>query len=194
VSEALDLSSVAARLGLASPPEGAGVLAAGVVAMAAGLCESIARGGLEDWGDARGAAVQAATLRERAAEAGLANRHAYVRARDALGRAGQEEGTGRDAALRAALVAAADTLLTVAAGAADCAGLAAEIAGGCQASLRADAVGAAELAAAAARSAAGLVDINLALLPSDERRVQVRMWVEAAEAARRRAREAADVG
>jgi len=31
VSEALDLSSVAARLGLASPPEGAGVLAAGVV-------------------------------------------------------------------------------------------------------------------------------------------------------------------
>lgn len=191
MSGGTDLSAVAAQLGLASPPEGAGVVAAGVVALAAGLCESIARDALEDWSDARGAAVQAAALRGRAAEAAVANERAYSRAREALSQAGVGEETGRDAALLAALVAAADTLLAVAADGADCAGLAAEIAGRCQPALRPDAVGAAELAAAAARSAAGLVDINLALMADDQRRARARDSVQEAESSRRRAREVA---
>jgi len=166
------------------------VIAAGVVGMAAGLCESIARYSLAAWPDGRGAAVQAATLRARANETAAANARAYTAARDALQTPAESGTTGRDATLRAALLSAADTLLAIASSAGDCAGLAAEIARGCAPGLRADAAGAAELATAAARAAAALVDINLALLPGDERRARVRAIVAAAEAECVRAREA----
>jgi formiminotetrahydrofolate cyclodeaminase len=165
------------------------VIAAGVVAMAAALCESIARNSLDAWPGGRGAAVQAATLRARADEA--ANARAYAAARDALQTPVAPGTTGRDATLRTALLSAADTLLAITSGAGDCAGLAAEIARGCAPGLRADAAGAAELAAAAARAAAALVEINLALLPGDERRARVREIVAAAEADCVRARETA---
>jgi formiminotetrahydrofolate cyclodeaminase len=167
------------------------VIAAGVVAMAAALCESIARNSLDAWPGGRGAAVQAATLRARADEAAAANARAYAAARDALQAPVAPGTTGRDATLRTALLSAADTLLAITAGAGDCAGLAAEIARGCAPGLRADAAGAAELAAAAARAAAALVEINLALLPGDERRARVREIVAAAEADCVRARETA---
>ena len=91
--------------------------------------------------------------------------------------------------LRAALVAAADALLAITATAADCAALAAEIAAHCEPELRADAAGAAELAAAAAGVAASLVEINLALTPGDPRRVRARALVQTAESESRRARE-----
>ncbi len=182
------LSAIAERLSLVSPVEGAGVLSAGVVSLAAALCESIARGSLERWEEARGAAIQAATLRRRSGEAGATNARSYAAARDALAQTPHPGVTGRDAALRAALIAAADTLLAIAAVAADCAGLAAEITGRCEPALRADAAGAAELAAAAARSAAALVEINLVLLPGDERRERAIAIVAAAETDRERAR------
>lgn len=160
------------------------------MALAAGLCEAVARASLESWSDARGAAVQCAHLRRRADAAAAENAAAYGAARASLdaGRAG----TGRDAALRAALVRAAEAPLSIATIAADCTMLAASIAHGCQAGLRGDAAAAAELAAATAQAAAGLVEINLALLPGDERRQRARDAAEAANLHRARARAALD--
>jgi formiminotetrahydrofolate cyclodeaminase len=184
------LARVAAELASASPTAGAGVVAGGVAALAAGLCEAVSRASIESWTEARGAAVQSAELRRRAVAASAENGAAYAAARVAL--AGMPDGTGRDAALRAALVRAADAPLSIAAIAADCATLAAVIALGGAAALRADAAAAAELAAATARSAAGLVEINLALLAGDERRERARDAARTADAQRARARAALD--
>jgi formiminotetrahydrofolate cyclodeaminase len=85
---------------------------------------------------------------------------------------------------------AADAPLGICATAADCAVRAAALAHDVDPNARVDAVGAAELATGAARAAAALVDINLALLPGDARRVQAGACVAAAEAACLRARDA----
>ena len=53
-----------------SPPTGAGVVAAGVTSVAAGLAESIARASASTWPEASGVAVQALVLRRRADTAG----------------------------------------------------------------------------------------------------------------------------
>lgn len=188
------LAAIAAQLASASPAEGAGVVAAGVAGLAAGLCESLARSSLRSWDESAGVAIQAATLRTRAIEAGSGNARAYAAAREALQALAQPGGTGRDANLRAALIAAADTLLAIAATAADCAALAAEIAGRCDPAERPDAAAAAELAAAAAHGAAALIDINLALLPGAERRQRAIAIVAAADRGRERARRAASPG
>ena len=182
------LAAIAQQLASASPAEGAGVIAAGVASLAAGLCESLARGSLASWSDSRGAAIQAATLRTRAGDAGAANERAYAAARQALDELSLPGGTGRDANLRAALIAAADTLLAIAGIAADCVTLAADIAGNCQPGERPDAAAAAELAAAGAHAAAALIEINLALLPGDERRQRAAAIVAAADSERERAR------
>jgi formiminotetrahydrofolate cyclodeaminase len=142
---------------------------------------------LKLWADSRGVAIQAATLRARSSDAATANGRAYEAARAALARRPEPDATGREGALLAALIAAADTLLTIAATGADCVALAAEVAGRCEPALRADAAGAAELATAAVRSAAALVDINLALLPGDARREHAKAIVAVAEAACARA-------
>ena len=188
------LDDAARRLATANPVEGAGVLAAGVVGLAAGLCESVARATLEAWEQAGGAAIQAAALRARAGEASVANARAYADARAALTAAPGSGATGRDAMLRASLLGAADTLLTIADTGADCAGLAAEIAAHGLPGLRPDAAGAAELAASAVQTAIGLVRANLALLPGDERRQRAEAIALAAEAQRARARDAASLG
>ncbi|HEY5318651.1 MAG TPA: cyclodeaminase/cyclohydrolase family protein [Solirubrobacteraceae bacterium] len=184
------LDRVAAEIAVASPSGGAGAVAGGVVALAAGLCEAVARTSLDSWPDARGVAVQSAELRRRAGAAAAENATAYAAARAAL--ESMPAGTGRDAALRAALLRAADAPLLIATIAADCTALATAIAQGCEATLRADAVAAAELAAATAQSAAGLVEVNLALLPGDERRERARDAVRAAQAERARARAVLD--
>jgi hypothetical protein len=189
---AVALSRLAERLALASPVEGAGVVAAGVVELSSGLCESIARASLHCWPDARGMAIQAATVRARAREAGIANGRAYGAARDALARPPRPGATGREGELLAALTAAADTLLAIAAAGADGASLAAEVAGNCEAGLRADAAAAAELAVAATRSAATLVDVNLALLAGDHRRERAYSIVAAADRSGVAARAAVD--
>jgi formiminotetrahydrofolate cyclodeaminase len=186
------LAQVAAELASASPSAGAGVVAGGVAALAAGLCEAVARASLESWADARGAAVQGAELRRRAGAAAVENAAAYAAARAALAEA--PAGTGRDATLRAVLMRAADVPLLIVAIAADCATLAAMIAHGCEPALRADAAAAAELAAATAQSAAGLVEINLALLASDERRERAGEAARRADVQRARARAALEAG
>lgn len=187
------LDDAAGRLATANPVEGAGVLAGGVVGLAAGLCEAVARATLETWEQAGGAAIQAATMRVRAGEASAANGRAYANARAVLAAPPDSGATGRDALLRASLLGAADTLLAIADTGADCAGLAAEIAVHCLPALRPDAAGAAELATSAVRTAAGLVQANLALLPGDERRQRAEAIVLAAEAQRARARDAATI-
>jgi formiminotetrahydrofolate cyclodeaminase len=181
------LDRVAAEVA-ASTSSGAGVVVGGVAGLAAGLCEAVSRASLDGWSDARGAAAQGAELRRRAGLAATENAAAYAAALKAL--EAIPAGSGRDATLRAALVRAADAPLAIANIALDCATLAAAIAHNCDASLRADAAAAAELAAATAQSAAGLVEINLALLPSDERRERAREASRAAEVERARARAA----
>jgi formiminotetrahydrofolate cyclodeaminase len=185
-------AELASELAHASPPAGAGVVAAGVASVAAGLAESIARASLSIWTEATGVAVQALVLRRRADAAGRANAEAYTTARRWLNHRAEPRPPGRDAMLRAALVAAADALLVVTAAAADCATLAAEIAAHCTPDLEPDAAAAAELAATAARAAGSLVEINLALAPLDPRRVRARTLVGTAESESRRARERPD--
>jgi hypothetical protein len=72
--------------------------------------------------------------------------------------------------------------------------LAAEVAGHCEAGLRADAAAAAELAVAATRSAAALVDVNLPLLAGDHRRERAYSIVAAADRSGVAARAAVDPG
>lgn len=168
------------------------MVAGGAVALAAGLCEAVSRASLEVWGDARGAAAQGAELRRRASAAAAENAAAYTAARAVL--EGATAGPGRDAALRAALVRAADAPLSIATIALDCTTLAAAIAHSCEAALRVDAVVAAELAAATAHSAAALVEVNLALLAGDERRERARAAAGAADVQRAHARAALDGG
>jgi formiminotetrahydrofolate cyclodeaminase len=190
------VSGAAASVARAEPPVGAGVVAAGVAELAAGLCQSIAHTcasgsgrAAPQWDQARGAAVQAVFLRARAERAASANALAYAAARDALGQPAGAVPDG-DVRLQSALTVSAETLLEIEAVAVDCAVLAAEIAAHCIPELRADAAGAAELAATAGRTAAALVEINLAVGGDDQRRRSARILVEAAVAASGRAREA----
>jgi formiminotetrahydrofolate cyclodeaminase len=183
------LAAVAAALA-ATPGPGAGEVAGGVVAVAAGLCEAVARASLPAWPDGRGAVVQAAELRRRAHALAAENARVFDAVRGAL-RPPLTPSSGRDATLRATLLRSAEVPLQVATAACDCAVLAAAIAHDAHPDLRADAIGAAELATGAARSAAWLVEVNLALLSDDPYRLEARAVVAAAEAARTAARDAA---
>ena len=187
-------AELAAELARAVPPDGAGIVAAGVASVAAGLAESIARASLSTWPEATGMVVQALVLRRRADTAGLENAEAYAQARRWLAQRAEPGATGRDAMLRAALLGAADALLVITAAAADCATLSAEIAAHCRPELEADAAAAAELSTTAARVAASLVEINLGLTPADHRRERARALVQTAEMQSRRARERPPAG
>ena len=189
---AVALSRLAQRLALASPVEGAGVVAAGVVELSSGLCESIARASLHCWADARGAAIQAATVRARAREAGLANERAYGAARDALARPPRPGATGREGALLAALTAAADTCSRSPRPEPTARAWRPRLRSLRTGTARADAAAAAELAVAATRSAATLVDVNLALLAGDHRRERGHAIVVAADRSTVAARAAVD--
>lgn len=180
------LSDIAAALAPSVPTPGAGMVTGGVVTIVAGLCESIARTSMSGWDDGRGAVVQAVELRRRAQALAAENADASSAARRRLA---EPAGTrGRDAALGAALLRAAQARLAICATAADCAQLAAALARDADPSLRVDALGAAELATGAARAAAVLVDVNLALLPGDEHRLRAHAAVTAAEGACAQAR------
>lgn len=173
-------------------PDGAGSLAAAIIGQVAELAEALARSAALQSGETRGAAVQAIALRRRATEAAVANDVAYRAAQAQLGERGSVA-TGRDAMLRAALVGSADSLLEIARAGADCAGLAAEVGRRCEAAVRVDAAGAAELATAATRVARMLIDVNLALLGGDGRRTEAAALVADAEAACGRARTQAEL-
>jgi hypothetical protein len=165
-----DSDAGAAEVAVASPPAGAGAVAASTIALSLGLCESLAQAEADRWADARGVIVQAHHLRARTTVAREESVIAYAAAWAQLHPTQTAAITGRDAMLRAALLAAADTLLTLSELAADTAALAAMIAARAAPDYRPDAAGAAELSAAAAATITTLIDANLAVGPDDARR------------------------
>ena len=180
--------SVAELLDEVSSPEpmpGAGYCAAVALEMAAGLVTMAARVSHAAWGEARGAAAQAATLRERVVPLAERNVEAY---QDAVTLLGAAESGGRDEELRDALARAAGVPLEIAEIAVDVASLAAVVAERGDQALRADAVSAALLAEAAARAAATLVEVNLGTTGSDERVTRAGDLAGSAAAAAERAR------
>src|SRR5206468_6063035 len=93
----------------------------------------------------------------------------------------------RDFALGESLALSAELPLAIAEAAADAAELAAHAAGHCEQTVRADAAGAAWLAAGAARAAANLVRVNLGVREDDDRLRRADAVAAAAEQAAQRA-------
>jgi hypothetical protein len=185
-----EASTLAAGLATADPPAGAGVVSASVITVVAALCESLARTAAGTGPEARGLVVQAMHIRHRADTAMAANARAYASARARLRPDPTLSATGRDGMLRAALLQAADSLLTIAGVAADCASLAAELSDAVSPDLQPDTVAAAELAAGAAAGIALLVNANLALPTDDLRRELAASLVAIARESRATARQA----
>jgi glutamate formiminotransferase / formiminotetrahydrofolate cyclodeaminase len=180
----LPLGELLEEVSSAEPMPGAGYCAAIALEMAAGLVAMAARASRADWGEGRGAAAQATTLRERIAPLADRNVDAYREAVALLG----GEGSAGDEALRDALARAAGVPLEIAEVAVDVAALAAVVAERGDQAMRADAVSAALLAEAAARAAATLVEVNLGTTSSDERVARARDLAGTATAAAERAR------
>jgi methenyltetrahydrofolate cyclohydrolase len=180
-----DLRAILDDIAGPSPAPGAGAVAGVVIAMAAGLIASAARRS-EDWDEGKGVSAQAQALRSRVERLAEANEEAYLEALALIEGAGAEDG-GRDLAIGKALDTAAEVPLAIAECAYDVALLGAEAAhyacrGGAE-----DAAAAAVLAEAAARSAAGLVAVNLVSRPGDERVLHAQKLADAATDAARRA-------
>jgi formiminotetrahydrofolate cyclodeaminase len=168
------------------PMPGAGFCAAVSLGMAAGLVTMAARASRSEWGEAKGAAAQADTLRTRVAPLAQLNVEAYSRAVERL-REAADGGAGDGEELGDALARAADVPLEIAEAAVDVASLAAVVAERGEQSLRADAVTAAVLAQAAARAASTLVEVNLGVTASDPRVARARDLAGSATAATERA-------
>jgi glutamate formiminotransferase / formiminotetrahydrofolate cyclodeaminase len=184
----LPLGELLEEVSSPEPMPGAGYCAAVALEMAAGLVAMAARASRADWGEGRGAAAQATTLRERIAPLAERNLDAY---REAVTLLGGAESTG-DESLRDALARAAGVPLEIAEVAVDVAALAAVVAERGDQAMRADAVSAALLAEAAARAAATLVEVNLGTTSSDERVARARDLAGSATAAAQRARHTLD--
>jgi formiminotetrahydrofolate cyclodeaminase len=184
----LSLNEFLEEVSSPEPMPGAGYCAAVTLELAAGLVAMTARVSRAEWGEARGAAAQATTLRERIAPLAERNVDAYREAVALLSGAEEGAGGGGDESLRDALGRAAAVPLEIAEVAVDVASLAAVVAERGEQALRADAVSAAVLAEAAARAAATLVEVNLGTTTSDERVARARDLAGSAAAAAQRAR------
>lgn len=165
----LDLDELLDALAGEEPAPGSGSAAAFVVAMAASLVAKAARRSRAQWPQAGGAAAQAHALRLRTAALVAADARVF---REALDR--MEQPAGYDHVLGAALAEAADIPLRIVQAAVDVARLAGEVAENCDPVSRPDAVGAGHLAAAGARAAAHLVEVNLGATADDPRVAAVR--------------------
>jgi len=180
VDSSLDdfLEQLAAR----TPAPGGGGAAAVTGAMAAGLVAMAARFSVTQLPGALDLAEQADRLRYQVTQLVDMDARAYAAVLDARRRPG-----GRSADLREALRGAATVPLEIAAIGARVAQMAARVAAAGNPNLRGDAVTGAVLAAASARSAACLVDINVAwgeLEPSLSQRA-AQAVAEAGDAAER---------
>lgn len=180
---ALDGRALLDLLARRGPGPAVGSAAALVTATAAALVAKAARTSTAHWDGAPAAAAQAEALRARAAPLAQADADAYAAAVARLDEPREEDPDRRNFQLGRALDAAAVIPLRIAATAADVAALAAEVAEHGNPSLRPDATGAALLAEGAARTAAHLVEVNLAVGPDDERVREARACVDAAGAA-----------
>lgn len=174
----------------AAPPGfGGGAVAAGCLALAAGLIAVAARASVERWDGAGGAAAQANALQRRAAQLAPKNLAAYSAAHDALR---PPEGAKVEAAsLGPALALAADVPLRIGETASDAAQLAALVAREGDPDRRPDAIAAACIAEAVAAAALVLVEANLGVTPDDARAAEARASAAAAGAAREAAQRAA---
>ena len=178
------LDQIAAR----EPAPGGGAAAAVAAAMAAGLVAMAARFSGDGLEHAEDVVTQAEMLRLRAAPLAQADADAYQRVIEALALPHESSSKARELrrqTIRRALEGAANVPLRVAEISADVAGLAATVAESGNPNLRGDAVTAGLLAAAAARSTARLIDINVG--DRDERAFRAARLAETAAAAARRA-------
>jgi formiminotetrahydrofolate cyclodeaminase len=130
--------------------------------MAAGLVAMAARFSVKQLPEAGDLADQADKLRRRAADLAEMDARAYTAVLDVFRRRGDAD-QGREAQRREALLAAATVPLEIAEIGARVAELAVRLAQDGNPNLRGDAVTGAVLAAASARSAACLVDLNVGL-------------------------------
>jgi formiminotetrahydrofolate cyclodeaminase len=167
------------------PPGGA--TAALVAALAASLAAAAADRSRAQWDEAGGACAQAQALRRRAAELAERDVAAYAAARTALAQRHLETEVAEDDGARnwrlgVVVEEAARPPLELAARAADIAELAGVIATHGADDVRADAVIAAQLAAAAARAAAILVRINLVLGGEQQSPALAQRYADAAAA------------
>jgi len=183
--EHASLASLLDALEAPAPSPSGGSAAALTGAMAAALVVLVGRRS-PSWPEAAGVAAQAGSLRARLV--GLADEdvRAYAAALEALAAARESEGA-RDHLLGVALEQAAAVPLRIAASCADVAELAALAASSGEPQLRPDATAAALLAEAACRSAARLVEVNLATLPGDPMRDEALAHAAVAARARERA-------
>jgi formiminotetrahydrofolate cyclodeaminase len=152
------LDQLAAR----TPTPGGGGAAAVTGAMAAGLVAMAARFSGRQLPEAGDLADQADKLRLMAAQLADMDARAYTAVLDVFSRRGEAD-QGWEGQRREALLAAAMVPLEIAAIGARVAALALRVAEGGNPNLRGDAVTGALLAAASARSAASLVEINVGL-------------------------------
>jgi formiminotetrahydrofolate cyclodeaminase len=160
------------ELAAARPAPGGGSAAALAVAFAAALGAMTAELSVRHLAEAPGLAAQARGLLRRAAPLAQADADAYggvLAARRAAGRPASQE---RAEQVSAALARACEVPLEVAELGDMAAALAADVADRGNPAVRGDALAAAQLAAAAARTAAALVQINLAEMPGDPRRAR----------------------
>jgi formiminotetrahydrofolate cyclodeaminase len=183
-------------------PAAGGSSAALTAALAAALTCMVARSVRTTWDGAGGAIAQAEALRARLSALAATDAEVYAHARDLLRRTGQDrehrgaakapgvqspDGERRDLELAEALEFAAAAPLAIAEAAAEVSELAAMMAQEGGADERPDAVVAVLLAEAAARGAAELVLVNLAVRSQDEWAVRARDAAAGAAACRERA-------
>lgn len=162
-----------------------GSAAAVTIAMAAALAEMGAGLSRGQWDEAGGMVAQARLLRRRIEPLVEADADAYARALTALDRAGSA-GAGRDDEIAEALASAADVLLVIARTGADTAAVAQQVAERGNPRHRDDIHAAVLLAEVGTRIAAGLVGVNLATVPGDQREAEAAACARAAADARDR--------
>jgi formiminotetrahydrofolate cyclodeaminase len=186
----LDLTVAELLDELAAPgPPGGGSALGFTVAIAASVVAMAARASTESWGAAGGVAAQAEALRARAAPLAQLDAEIYDEALAVREGAAALPAETRDWKIGRAFAAAAELPLEIARTATDVAELAADVAVRGDSRVRADAVAAATLAAAAARGAVTLVAVNLTAVEGDARVAEAeRLAVTAADAAARAAR------
>ena len=165
------------------PMPGAGYCAAISLSMAAGLVAMAAGASRGEWGEAKGAAAQANTLRERVAPLAQRNVAAYAERGRAAARSRRRRQPGSARTSGSCSSAPPRSRSRSREAAVDVASLAAVVAERGEQALRADAVAGALLAQGAARAAATLVEVNLATTSSDERVTRARDLAGTAAAA-----------
>lgn len=174
---AMPLGSFLDAVAAAAPAPGAGAVSAVAVAMAAGLA-AMAAGLSGELPEARRLAAQAEAVRARVAPLAAADAAAYTDVLTLLGRPKSEPGRQED--VRRALSRAADVPLEVAEAGARIVRVAEHLEQAGNPNLRGEARTARLLAAAAVRSAAILVELNLADAP-DARVTRARSLADAAD-------------